>query len=123
MTFPPVALEAFRVKHEVDIETTSAKGVVHRVVIWIVVVGGVPYVRSVRAQKGRWFRELMRHGEGAILVGRQRIPVRASLVGDAAENARVSEALEEKYVRPRASVLAMIRPDVLPTTARLDPAT
>ena len=122
MSFPPLVLEAFRVKHEVDIETRSAKGTLHRVTIWIVVADGIPYVRSVRAKKGRWFRELMRHGEGAIHVGRQRVPVRAVLVTAADENARVSEAIEAKYDKPRASVIAMIRPDVLPTTARLEPA-
>ena len=122
MTFSPVVLEAFRVKHEVDIETRSAKGATHRVIIWIVVVDGVPYVRSVRAKRGRWFRELMRHGEGAIHVGRQRVPVRAVLVDDKDENARVSDAIQQKYDRPRASVLAMVRPEVLPTTARLEPA-
>jgi hypothetical protein len=121
VSFPPLVLEAFRVKHEVDIETKSAKGETHRVIIWIVVVDGVPYVRSVRAAKGRWFRELMRHGEGAILVGRQRVPVRATLVAGADENVRVSDAIQNKYDRPRASVLAMIRPEVIPTTARLDP--
>ena len=123
MTFPPLVLEALRVKHEVEIETRSAKGEVHRVIIWIVVIDGVPYVRSVRARKGRWFRELMRHGEGAVVVGKQRVPVRARIVDDAAENARVSDAIQEKYDRPRASVLAMIRPEVLPTTARLELAT
>jgi hypothetical protein len=121
VTFPPLVLEALRVKHEVDIETRSPKGEVHRVTIWIVVAGGVPYVRSVRAEKGRWFRELMRHGEGAVLIGRQRVPVRASLVKDAGENSRVSDAIQEKYDRPRASVLAMIRTEVIPTTARLEP--
>ncbi len=120
MTFPPLVLEALRVKHEVHVETMSPKGERHRVIIWVVVVDGVPYVRSVRARRGRWFRELMRHGDGTILIGRQRVPVRARLVEDAGENARVSDAIEAKYDRPRASVLAMIRPDVLPTTARLE---
>lgn len=123
MTFPPLVLEALRVKHEVDIETRSPKGEVHRVTIWVVVSGGVPYVRSVRGAKGRWFRELMRHGDGAVLIGRQRVPVHARLVKDTAENVRVSEAIQEKYDRPRASVLAMIRPEVIPTTARLEAAT
>jgi hypothetical protein len=122
VTFPPLVLEALRVKQEVDVETRSAGGEAHRVVIWVVVVDGVPYVRSVRAGKGRWFRELMRHGEGAVHVGKQRVPVKATLVTDATENGRVSEAIEQKYERPRASVLAMIRPEVLPTTARLEPA-
>jgi len=109
------------VKREVDIETTSARGAVHRVVIWIVVVDGVPYVRSVRGPKGRWFREFLAKGEGAVHVGARRIPVRATRVTDPVETARVSEAIQEKYDRPRASVVAMVRDEVLATTARLDP--
>lgn len=120
--FPEVILEALRAEHEVGIETTSPRGERHRVVIWIVVLDGVPYVRSVRGEKGRWFRELLRAGEGAVHVGRRRVPVRAARVGDAAVIARVSDAIQEKYDRPRASVLAMIRPEVLATTAGLEPA-
>lgn len=120
--FPAIVLEALRAKHEVDIETVSPRGETHRVVIWIVVVDGVPYVRSVRGAKGRWFRELLRSGEGAVHVGARRIRVRAERVTDDDVNERVSAAIEEKYDRPRASVLAMIRDEVLPTTARLDPA-
>ncbi len=120
--FPAIVLEALRVKREVSIETTSPKGEVHRVTIWIVVVDDVPYVRSVRGAKGRWFRELMRHGEGTVLVGARRIPVRAARVGDPLENGRVSDAIERKYDRPAASVRAMVRDEVLATTARLEPA-
>ena len=119
--FPVIVLEALRVKREVDIETTSPKGVVHRVTIWIV-VDDVPYVRSVRGAKGRWFRELMRHGDGVVLVGSRRIPVSAELVKDASENAKVSEAIPAKYDGPVASVRAMVRDEVLATTARLAPA-
>lgn len=119
--FPAIVLEAFRVKHEVEVETASADGDAHRVTIWIVVMGEAPYVRSVRGAKGRWYRELLRAGEGAIHVGARRIPVRAKRVTDAAENDRVSEAIQQKYVRPVASVKAMIRDEVLATTARLEP--
>ncbi len=120
--FPALVLEAFRVKHEVEVETASVGGEVHRVLIWIVVVGDVPYVRSVRGAEGRWYRELLRTGEGAIHVGSRRIPVRATRVSDAAANDRVSEAIQQKYVRPVASVKAMVRDEVLATTARLEPA-
>ena len=120
--FPPLVLEAFRTKHEVDIETASAAGEVQRVTIWIAVVDGVPYVRSVRGARGRWWRELARAGEGAIHVGPRRIGVRATIVRDGAENARVSAAIEAKYTGPVASVRAMVRDEVLATTARLDPA-
>lgn len=119
--FPAIVLEALRVKHEVDIETVSPRGETHRTVIWIVIADDVPYVRSVRGETGRWFRELLRTGEGAVHVGARRIPVRAERVTDDDVNARVSAAIEAKYDRPRASVLAMIRDEVLATTARLDP--
>ncbi len=119
--FPPLVLEALRTKHEVEMETSSARSEVHRVPIWIVVVDGVPYVRSVRGEKGRWFRELLARG-GAVHVGARRIPVSATRVTTDALNARISGAIEAKYDRPRASVLAMIRDEVLRTTARLDPA-
>lgn len=120
--FPALVVEAFRAKHEVEIETSSPAGEVHRVIIWIVVVSDVPYVRSVRGGKGRWWRELVRTGVGAIHVGPRRIPIRARRVTDAAENARVSRAIEQKYTRPVQSVKAMVRDEVLATTARLEPA-
>jgi hypothetical protein len=121
MTFAPLVLEALRVKREIDVETASASGAVHTVTIWVVVVGDIPYVRSVRGEKGRWFRELVARG-GALHVGARRVPVRAELVSDAGTNAQISDAFEQKYERPRASVVAMIRPEVLATTARLYPA-
>ncbi len=121
MTFPPLVLEALRAKREVEIETRSNAGRAHRVTIWVVVVDGTPYVRSVRGEKGRWFRELLAR-QGAVHVGSRRVAVRATRVGDGAVNAAISDAFEEKYDRPRASVLAMIRPQVLLTTARLEPA-
>jgi hypothetical protein len=120
--FLPLVLEALRVKHEVDIETRSPSGQAKRVPIWIVVVDGVPYVRSVRGERGVWFRRLLESG-ATIHVGARRIDVSATRVADDAVNAAVSEAIQEKYTRPRSSVLAMIRPEVLPTTARLDPPT
>jgi len=119
--FPAIVLEAFRAKKEVEVETSSERGTAHRVTIWIVVVDGVPYVRSVRGPKGRWFRELAAR-PGAIHVGQRRIPVRAGLVRDDLMNQRISHAFQAKYDRPSASVAAMVRPEVLATTARLEPA-
>ncbi len=120
--FSEVALKAFADKGEVDVETRSAEGTLHKVIIWIVVVDGVPYVRSVRGPKGRWFRELMARTEGAIKVGRVRYRVRPKLVKDEATNERVSQAIRAKYKTSKASVTAMVRPEVLVTTARLEPA-
>jgi len=119
--FSDVALKAFADTREVDVETRSADGKLHSVIIWIVVVDGVPYVRSVRGPKGRWFRELMARKEGAIKVGRVRYPVRPKLVKDEATNGRVSQAIRTKYKTSKASVSAMVRAEVLATTARLEP--
>lgn len=120
--FSEVALEKLDETKEVDVETRSADGRLHSVIIWIVVVGGVPYVRSVRGPRGRWFRELMARKEGAIKVGRGRYPVRPVLVKDEATNELVSQAIRTKYRTSKASVAAMVRPEVLATTARLEPA-
>ena len=120
--FPPIVLEAFEKVKEVEVETRSAKGAVHKVIIWIVVVDGVPYVRSVRGARGRWFRELLARGEGAIRVGKRRIPVRPVRVRGAATNEKVSDAIREKYPGPKASVASMVRDEVLGTTAKLEPA-
>ena len=50
----------------------------HRTIIWVVVVGGEAFVRSVRGPKGRWYREISSNPEGALHVGDERIPVRAT---------------------------------------------
>ena len=120
--FSEVVLEKLAETKEVDVETRSAEGKLHSVIIWIVVVEGVPYVRSYRGPKGRWFRELMARRSGAIKVGRVRYPVRPVLVTDEATNGRVSQAIRAKYKTSRASVAGMVRPEVLATTARLEPA-
>ena len=51
--FPKAVVERFDATKTVEIETRSAKGTKHAVPIWIVVVDGVPYVRSVRGPAGR----------------------------------------------------------------------
>jgi hypothetical protein len=106
----------------VDIETRSPKGTDHSVPIWIVVVDGVPYVRSVRGPAGRWYRELLARGDGALVAGGKRVPVRATKDSSAKGIETVSEALRQKYRRSGQSLASMLRPDVLDTTVRLDPA-
>lgn len=120
-SFPKLVLRAFDTVKEVEIETSSTSGKTHSVIIWIVVADGVPYVRSVRGARGHWFQRLLARGTGAIHVGKRRIPVRATRVTDDTTNTKVSEAIRSKYTRPTASVRAMVRDDVLATTARLEP--
>lgn len=121
MTFPSEVLRLLETTGEVHVETRSAAGAEHRVPIWIVVVEGVPYVRSVRGKRGRWWREIVAR-PGALSVGGRRVPVRASAATDGATVRGVSEAIRTKYPGPATSVASMVRADVLDTTLRLEPA-
>jgi hypothetical protein len=120
--FPPAVMKSFDDTKVVEIETRSAKGTKHLIPIWIMVVDGVPYVRSVNGPAGRWYRELLARGKGAVVVGGKRVPVRATKDSSARAIEAVSEALSKKYARSGQSLQSMLRPNVLDTTVRLDPA-
>jgi hypothetical protein len=120
--FPADVVERLNKEKTVEIETRSPAGTKHSVPIWIMVVAGVPYVRSVRGPKGRWYRELLARGEGAVVAGGMRVPVKATHDSSAEAIAAVSGALRKKYPRSGQSLESMLRPDVLDTTVRLDPA-
>jgi hypothetical protein len=121
-TFSAAVLKSFDETKVVEIETRSAKGTKHLIPIWIVVVDGVPYVRSVRGPAGRWYRELLARGDGAVVAGGKRVPMRAKKDSAAVAIEAVSAALRKKYARSGQSLQSMLRPDVLDTTVRLDPA-
>jgi len=121
-TFPPAVLKSFDETKVVEIETSSAKGTKHLVPIWIVVVNGVPFVRSVRGPAGRWYRELLARGDGAVICDGKRVPFRATKDSSAEAIEAVSVALRKKYARSGQSLQSMLRANVLDTTVRLDPA-
>ncbi len=108
---------------EVYVETRSdADSPGHRTIVWVVVVEGEVFVRSVRARKGRWYRELSGNPEGALHVEQRRIPVRAVPADDTNAEA-VSEVYRNKYEESwPGPTAAIVRPDVLPTTLKLSPA-
>jgi hypothetical protein len=94
--------------------------------IWIVVVDGVPYVRSYRGRHGKWWQRVHRDREGVLRIGRTRVPFSAKpltkreLEGEL--NRRVSEAYKEKYGRRWPQyVRTMVSPEVAGTTLRLEP--
>jgi len=118
--FPALLIQRLDAAKEVDMETTSPEGKVHRVPIWIVIVDDVPYVRSVRGKQGRWYRELSAR-PGAVHAGARRIPVRATRVTAVDDIDAVSQALWKKYTK-NSSLFAMLRMRTLDTTMRLDPA-
>jgi hypothetical protein len=95
----------------------------HRTIIWVVVVEGEVFVRSVRGARGRWYREISSNPEGALHVEDDRFPVRAAPATDATTVAAVSAAFRSKYQQSSpASTEAMVRPETLPTTLKLAPA-
>lgn len=120
MSFPKDVRDLFDTTLEVDIETRSAKGTVHRVPIWLVVDGDAVYVRSYLGPEARWYRELIAR-PGAIVVGTRRVPVRAVPAIDERSVNATSLGFQKKYPRSP-SLRAMQRPEVLGTTIRLEPA-
>jgi hypothetical protein len=109
---------------EVRVETRRDEGApVHRATIWVVTVDGAVFVRSVRGEGGRWYREVRANPAAALHVDDRRIPVRAVAVTDGATIEAVSEAYRRKYGRTSpGSTRAMLLPETLPTTLRLEPA-
>ena len=122
MSFDPGFVDRVAAAQEVEIETRPSSGQTIRTVIWVVVDGGRVYVRSVRADAGKWYRRLRANPAGTLHVGGSAAAVSAVPVGDPAEIERVSQALRRKYARQASSLASMLRPETLPTTTRLEPA-
>lgn len=91
-----------------------------KTIIWIVVIGNVVYVRSVRGPEGVWYRRALAEPRVSIVVGDDRIDFDASHVTDEAEIEAVSDALRAKYPSG-GSLDRMTRDEVLDTTLRLEP--
>ncbi len=122
MNFDERTLKALRETDEVEIETVSAEGVVHRAIIWVVADGRDAYIRSVHGQRGRWYRELRDRPDGALVLDGHRQPIRAVAASDPTSVELVSDLFRAKYGRRSvASTKAMLQPETLPTTFRLEP--
>jgi hypothetical protein len=68
---------------EVEIETRRAPDApVHRTVIWAAVSDGEVFVRSVRGERGRWYRELVANPDGVLHVDGEAIPIRGIRAAD-----------------------------------------
>ncbi len=117
---PADLLERIAREEEVDIETWSAAGEPHRTIVWVVVHDAKVYVRSYRGERGRWYREIRTEPHGTLIVAGERVPVQAVPAGDEESIAACSATLERKYADDPA-LRAMLHPDVLGTTLRLDP--
>jgi hypothetical protein len=90
------------------------------VVIWVVVADDEVFVRSVRGNKGRWYRDLATGGSATLEFAGRRLGVQAFPANDADAIARASREYSTKY-QPSPYAQAMVRAEVLPTTLRLEP--
>lgn len=122
--FDPETLSLLDEAQEVHIETRRDQdSPVHRTIVWVVVVDGDAFVRSVRGPKGRWYREISGNPAGALHAGDRRIPVHAAPAADGPTTEAVSDAYRSKYgLAWPGPTAAMVRPDALPTTLKLSSA-
>jgi hypothetical protein len=69
-SFAPETLRLIDEAKEVHIETRRDEDApVHRTTIWLVTVGSTVFVRSVRGEEGRWYREVSANPAAALHVG------------------------------------------------------
>jgi hypothetical protein len=115
------AAQLDQVDHEqLAVIETGAGDRTHRTTIWAVVDDGEVFVRSVRGARGQWYQRALVDPGVRLHVGNESLNANAVLSNDPASIERVSEALRRKY-RKGASLDSMLRPEVLPTTLRLEP--
>src|SRR4051812_37662560 len=96
--FDTNVIDRLRDELEIDIESWRGENIgPRRTTIWLVVVDGLPYVRSIFGDRGRWFADLRLEPHGAVHVGSRRVEVRAEPV-DSAET-DVLEAVSAEFSR------------------------
>lgn len=105
---------------EVEIETQAPEGAVHRTTIWVVVDRDEVFIRSFRGATARWYRDALANPAVAVDVQGKRLSATAIAATDPDSIERVSAALWAKYPKDPATK-AMVAPDVLDTTLRLEP--
>jgi hypothetical protein len=116
--FDASTLEMLRTTDEIRIRTRKHKG--QGVTIWIVTVGEQAFIRSFRGAQAKWYVDAVADGQATLEVGDRQVAVRLTPVADPATVEAVSQAYLSKYASsPYAK--AMVAPEVLPTTLRVDP--
>ena len=116
--FDADTLRELRDVQEVAIRTE--KHPTSAVVIWVVAADDEVFVRSVRGDKGRWYRDLAAGGSATLEFAGRRLAVQALPASDTDAIARASREYLRKY-HPSPYAQAMVRVEVLPTTLRLEP--
>ena len=119
MSYDRELLDLFRETEEVEIETAAADGTMHRTIIWAVVVDDDVFIRSYRGPNARWYREALRDPDVTLIIDGRRLPGRVVQGVDSRSIGLVSDELLRKYASDPATP-AMVRPEVLDTTLRVD---
>jgi hypothetical protein len=119
--FDAQTLDALAAAEEIEVETTRPDGHQRRTTIWVVVVEGGVFIRSVRGERGHWWQAAIdRPDEVSLIVDGRRLPVRVESAADERSVARVSAALARKYAGDP-DTPSMLRYEVLGTTLRVEP--
>jgi hypothetical protein len=117
-TFDADTIGALRETEEVSIRTEKHPR--NAVVIWVAVADDEVFVRSARGAKGRWYRDVATGEPATLEFAGRRLAVRAVPATDQASIERASREYLRKY-RTSPYVQSVVRPDILPTTLRLEP--
>jgi hypothetical protein len=121
MSFATEDLQRLAADAEIEIETQAPDGPVHRTIIWVVVADGDVLVRSVRGERGRWYKEAKANPAVAIHSAGRRLSATAVPATDPDTIDRINAALTAKYVGTE-GYDSMFEPDVLSANYRLEPA-
>ena len=121
MSFSSEDLELLDAAEEVEIETQAPERDTRRTKIWVVVDDGEAFIRTFRGPNSRWYRDAMANPAVAIHVEGRRLPATAIPATDPDAIERTSAGFKRKY-EGDPGVKAMIAPELLETTLRLEPA-
>src|SRR5207302_260865 len=122
MAFRPQDLHDFDIAREIRIETHTPEHSTRSTIIWVVVDNGQIFVRSVRGERGVWYKEALATPAVTIDDRGRRLEATAVPVHDADSIRRVSEALQRKYARDE-GLAEMLEASSLDATFRLEPRT
>jgi hypothetical protein len=121
MSFSPEDLALLDGAEEIEIETQAPDAEARRTVIWVVVDDDNVFVRTYKGPNSRWYLDATANPAVAIHVDGRRLPATAIPATDPDSIERTSSGFRRKY-SDDSSMAAMVAPDVLETTLRLEPA-
>jgi hypothetical protein len=122
MPFRQTDLHDLDVAREVRVETHASTGDVHSTIVWVVVDQNEVFLRSVRGERGRWYREALATQQVTLDDEGRRLEAVVIPVDDAESIRRVDEALARKYANDE-GYDTMFTPEAKEATVRLEPRT